>query len=335
MPEALEHVVSDITIQNLKGVTPLLCQALQSKARGKEDYHAFFRQEEHSTSVNSTKATLRCHILASDGNGRPRVAGLAQKLRKQMVDYAIPRRQIAEAFTEYELTQSSEAVLSLEARARGLFTNIANSGEGGEILLYYLAERVLGFPQVLCKMPLKTNPQMHYHGVDGIHASVCENTGHLALYWGESKLHKKMAAAITECFQSITPFLIETEGQGAASERDLQLLRDNLDLNDPKLEAALQQFLDPDNELFQKTEFRAICLVGFDYEKYAEIVQGQKPAFTQEAISVFDDCATRIQDAVVKNKIGTFVIETFCIPFPSVEEFRKEFAKEMGLIHGD
>jgi hypothetical protein len=157
----------------------------------------------------------------------------------------------------------------------------------------------------------------------------------LALYWGESKLHKKMAAAITKCFQSITPFLIEPEGQGAASERDLQLLRDNLDLNDPKLEAALQQFLDPDNELFQKTEFRAICLVGFDYEKYAEIVQGQKPAFTQEAISVFDDCATRIQDAVVKNKIGAFVIETFCIPFPSVEEFRKEFAKEMGLIHGD
>jgi hypothetical protein len=330
MQEVLEHTVSDVTLGELHGVSPLLFEALRSKARGKPDYHAFFREEEHSIPVNSTKAKLRCHILASDGNGRPRVAGLAQKLRKQMLDYAIPRSQIAAAFTEFQTTKSTEAIVALEAKARSLFTDISNSGEGGEILLYYLAERVLEIPQVLCKMPLKTSAQMHYHGVDGVHAAVCEATGHLALYWGESKLHQKMAGAITACFDSIAPFLLGPESQNAAAQRDLQLLRDNLDLNDPKLEAALKLFLDPDNPLYQKTEFRAICLVGFDYANYTQIIHGQQPTFTQEAMEVFAECATRIQAAISKNNIDTFVIETFCIPFPSVEDFRNEFSKTMG-----
>lgn len=331
MPDVLEHAVSEVTLEELHGVTPLLCEALQSKIRGNPDYHSYFRHEEHSVPVATTKAKLRCHILVSDGNGRPRVAGLAQKLRKQMLDYAIPRSQVAAAIKEYETTKSTEAIVALEKMARDLFTEISNSGEGGEILLYYLAERVLKIPQVLCKMPLKTSSQMHYHGVDGVHASVCETSGHLALYWGESKLYQKMPAAIAACFESVAPFLLKTEGEGAAAQRDLQLLRDNLDLDDAKLEAALKNFLNPDHQLFLKTEFRAVCLIGFDHADYNKILHAQQPAFTQDALDVFAECATKIQDAISKHKINTFVIETFCIPFPSVEEFRTEFAKTMGI----
>jgi hypothetical protein len=318
-------------LTELSQMVPWLGDAIRNLSRGKaNDYGAFFHEQNHQAPIGTTQAKLRCHILAADGNGHPRVAGLAQKLRNQLLDYAIPRSQVAEAIAEYQRTKSTEALTALEAKARGLFADVTKSGEGGEILLYYLAERVLGFPQVLCKMPLKTNTQQHYHGVDGIHAGVDEKTGRLALYWGESKLYKDVTSGIAECFKSISPFLLEREGAGSASERDFQLLRDNVDFNDSRLEGAFKRFLDPDDALFLKTEFRAICLVGFDYEQYSQIISGAEDAFSAEARSVFDNCATRIESAILANKIDTFVIETFCIPFPCVETFRQAFLNEVG-----
>lgn len=72
--------------------------------------------------------------------------------------------------------------------AIGTFTDLSNTGEGGEMLLYLLAERFLKVPQVLCKMDLKTDSHMHYHGADGVYASVNEG-GLLKLFWGESKVY--------------------------------------------------------------------------------------------------------------------------------------------------
>ena len=72
---------------------------------------------------------------------------------------------------------------------------------------------------------MKTNPRMHYHGADGVYASVTD-TGMLKLYWGKSKIYKSAAAAIRDCLASIAPFLLEPEHEGAERERDLILLSD-------------------------------------------------------------------------------------------------------------
>ena len=61
---------------------------------------------------------------------------------------------------------------------------LERSGEGGELPLYLLLEMLLGLPQLLCKMPLKTSAETHLHGVDGVHGKLLPS-GDLALYWGE------------------------------------------------------------------------------------------------------------------------------------------------------
>jgi hypothetical protein len=42
------------------------------------------------------------------------------------------------------------------------------------MLLYLLLEVELGITQLLCKTPLKTNPEVHYHGVDGVYGKVID-----------------------------------------------------------------------------------------------------------------------------------------------------------------
>ena len=106
--------------------------------------------------IIATEANARCHILTLDGNGRPRVRDLARKLRHQIVNYCIPRSRIEAAVQHYQQTGSAERMSQLEEQARHLFTDIKKTGEGGEVLLYLLAEGLLGYPQLLCKMPLKT-----------------------------------------------------------------------------------------------------------------------------------------------------------------------------------
>ena len=101
------------------------------------------------------------------------------------------------------------------------------------MLLYLLIQSCLKLPQFLCKMPLKTNPRMHAHGVDGIHGTWEQLLGMLALYWGESKLYSVVSDAVEDCFESLSQYLLSAGGSQAPLDRDLQLLRDNIDLADP------------------------------------------------------------------------------------------------------
>jgi Cap4 SAVED domain len=119
-------------------------------------------------------------------------------MRNAVADYAIPRSQLAKAKARDTKYNSTEAVTALVEQARRSFTDLAKTGEGGEMLLFLLAERFLKLPQVLCKMDLKTDTRMHYHGADGVYAGVTPE-GMLKLYWGESKIYKDAATAIKDC----------------------------------------------------------------------------------------------------------------------------------------
>ncbi len=141
-------------------------------------------------------------------------------MRNAAVDYAIPRSKLAAAKARDNKFNSTEAVAELVEQAKRSFTDLAKSGEGGEMLLFLLAERFLKLPQVLCKMDLKTDTRMHYHGADGVYAGVTTD-GILKLYWGESKIYGDARAAIRDCLNSLAPFLIEPEHEEAGRERDL------------------------------------------------------------------------------------------------------------------
>jgi hypothetical protein len=111
------------------------------------------------------------------------------------------------------------------------------------MLLFLLAERFFKLPQILCKMDVKTDSRVHYHGADGVYAGVTEQ-GIPKLYWGESKIYKDAAAAIRECQASLAPFLVEPEDEDAEREPDLILLSDRANLNDPMLAEALKRYFD-------------------------------------------------------------------------------------------
>ena len=161
-------------------------------------------------------------------------------MRNAATDYAIPRSKIAEAKARDAKFNSTEAVAELVERAKRSFTDLATTGEGGEMLLYLLAERFLKLPQILCKMDLKTDEKMHYHGADGVYAGITPE-GVLKLYWGESKVYATAGEAISACLESLAPYLLEHEHEGAERERDLLLLSDKADHTDEKLTTGLRK----------------------------------------------------------------------------------------------
>lgn len=285
---------------------------------------------ERDVVIDGCQVKIHCHCLTVDGNGRVQPRRLAEFMRNAVADYAIPRTQLAKAKARDATYKSTEAVTALVEQARRSFTDVTKTGEGGEMLLFLLAERFLKLPQVLCKMDLKTDPRMHYHGADGVYAGLTPQ-GVLKLYWGESKIYKEATTAIKDCLASVAPFLIEPEHEGAERERDLILLSDKADLSDPVLTAALKRYFDKTSPMSKRVKYCAVALVGFDAAFY--------PGDTENAVADELAAAARVElnkwRATIKKrlkreKLEQVEVELFCLPLPSAENFRAAFLKAMG-----
>ena len=165
---------------------------------------------ERDVVIDGHVVKIHCHCLTVDANGQVQPQRLAEFMRNAVANYAIPRAKMAKARERDFRNNSSDAVAALHEQAKRSFTDLANTGEGGEMLLFLLAERFLKLPQILCKMDLKTDKRMHYHGADGVYAGVSDD-GILKLFWGESKIYGNPTDAIRDCLASIAPFLVEPE----------------------------------------------------------------------------------------------------------------------------
>lgn len=286
---------------------------------------------ERDVLIEGHSVKVHCHCLSVDGNGRTQPHRLAEFMRNAVADYAIPRSKLAEAKARDIKFNSTEAVTELVERAKRSFTDLANSGEGGEMLLFLLAERFLKLPQILCKMDLKTDSRMHFHGADGVYAGVTPD-GVLKLYWGESKIYSDASSAIRDCLKSLAPILIEAEHEEAARERDLMLLSDKADLSDHKLTEALKNYFDKSSVLSRRVKYCGVALVGFDAPFYpkdnaATVVDQLVSAARKELKGWGDSIGKRIK----LEKLDDIEIEIFCLPLPSAEGFRTAFFKAMGI----
>ncbi len=293
---------------------------------------AYIEKVDFNVEIAETRARAHCHFIALDGNKRPRQKDFARFLATKITDFAIPRSEIRRAIQEASRLGSTAPVDNLGNKARSLFVKSQNSGEGGEALLSLLAETLLGLPQMLTKMVLKTSSQMPVHGCDGIHIGVNKGTGNLALYWGESKLYSDVNKAIRDCFSSLAPFLLGTGGSSAKQVRDLQLLRDGIDFDDRDLENAVKRFLNPDDPMFKSLEYRGLCLIGFNSDEYPSNPNSKEAEqLRQDIRNAFERNRGNIRDCVIRERIQTFDIEVFCLPFPNVDEFRLAFRTEIGV----
>lgn len=276
--------------------------------------------------LEGAATTVRTHFLAVDANGHPAVDLLGTAMARAAMDFCIPRSRILQAHKHFQDTGSASQFSRLEQQARELFVDGDGTGEGGELLLFLLMERVLKLPQLLAKMSLKTNSNVHVHGSDGVHARLGED-GVLDLYWGESKLYKSSSDAFTECFSSIGPFL---GSEGDTRRRDLLLVRENLNIQHSALAAHVLQYLDETNPKSLQVRWNGACLVGFDYSSYPDI----NKLVTEQAETVSQATQrwhTSIRDRLEKNQLLDVNIDVFCIPVPDVDHLRKTVRSKLGV----
>lgn len=301
-------------------------EILRSLVRGDgETFAHFLLPYETPLVLDSTRATVRTHFVAADVNGAIVVDRLAAAVARAAFDFCIPRARAEEALAAQAATGSFDAIARLQEQTRELFVDSEKSGEGGELLLFLLMERFLQLPQLLAKMSLKTNANVHVHGSDGVHARL--NGDVLDLYWGESKLYKDSSDAFTDCFASIAPFLGADDSVRA---RDLILVRENLNVTQVELATHLLEFLDDSNPKSLSVRWNGVCLIGFDYGDYPNLPSledGQRAIVSSAVGSWRKSVAHRIG----KHSLNTISIDVFCLPVPDVEEFRKAIRRHLGV----
>lgn len=307
---------------------PSFMEQLCDLSRGTAtDLLAFLPPYEEALTLPGTLTLVRTHFLAHDINGVPAVEKLAGQIANAAVDFCIPRAQIEQANEEYVKTGSTAAMVSLAEQARDLFVKSESSGESGELLLFLLLERVLQRPQIISKMGLKTNNQVHVHGSDGIHASLADDDV-LDLYWGESKLYRSSSDAFKDCVESIAPYL-RPDGD-ARRKRDLLLVRDHLNISQIELVSHLLEYFDETNPKALKVRWNGVCLVGFDFENYPNIasLEGSQKEGLSKVIGQWHES---IRNRVDEFEIVSVNIDLFCIPMPSVADLRAQVMKRMGI----
>jgi len=313
-------------------LSPITATDLESALTGNpEAIEVHLTLVERDVPIEGHSVKIHCHCLSVDGNGRVQPHRLAEFMRNAVVDYAIPRSKLADAKARDHRFNSTEAVTELVERAKRSFTDLANTGEGGEMLLFLLAERFLKLPQILCKMDLKTDTRMHYHGADGVYAGVTPE-GVLKLYWGESKIYGNASAAIRACLNSLAPFLIEPEHEEAGRERDLILLSDKADLSNPVLTDALRNYFDKSSVMSRRVQYCGLALVGFDAPFYPEAnARAVAEEIVKASRSELTGWSNGIGERLKLENLDQMEIEMFCIPLPSAEGFRAAFLKAMGF----
>jgi hypothetical protein len=317
-----EGVAETVPLLHKTGVSPLLIDAVERLARGKANSLSSLLCEVGTTiDLPGTNAHCRCHFVERNGNRQVQVDALVERLAEEVVDYCIPRSRIAEAEEHLRKHGSTSMFAALATEARELFVKSEPSGEGGELLLYLLLENMLRLPQLFCKMPLKTSSETHVHGVDGVHGKLVDD-GILALYWGEAKLHAAVNSAIDECFNSLAPYL--TGGGSGPAKRDLLLLREHLDLGDDNAKTALLHFFNRSRPEAAKVQFRGACLIGFDLADYPEPFTEGGDEICGEVATAIEKWHTRLTKRVTDHALDSFELEVFCLPMPSVREFREK-----------
>lgn len=288
---------------------------------------------ERDIEIAGTKTKLHCYMLPVDGNGRVRVKPLAEFLRDQIIDYAIPRKTIEEAFRQSAASGSAAPVAMLHERARTLFTSLASSGEGGELLVFAMAEAVFGITQIICKMSLKTSTSMHYHGADGVYAEARADGG-LNLYWAESKIYSDPGSAIRNCLESLAPFLREPEGEDAARQQDILLVNEFANFSDSRLIGALRRFLDPNEPESLTVRQCGFALCAFDSSAYpAENVQTTLDVIADSVVQQRVSWAQTAERRISHERLELFDMHFICVPMPSAEEFRRYFLQLLGVAN--
>lgn len=297
------------------------------------------RELQHEVKCECAGVTLRLHFPAFR-QGKPTVHELVELARLHLTPFALTRKEI-DAVKALQSTMSFDELLikttQLNDAAAKLFIKAHKAtnrnGEAGELLLYLLTEWILGAPQVIAKMSLKTNPQMPVHGADGVHVRYCPETARLFLYWGESKMYGDVGAAISAAATSIAKSLKPDE-----LDHELQLVQRNIDFTGLEADGkeALLRYLDPHEEEYNERKDVITCLIGFDFDGFQKTSsggdQGAEDTFRALAKGQLEALAPKVTSALKAAGLDSQDVELFFFPLPAVQEFRDLFQARIGWL---
>lgn len=276
-----------------------------------------------SSSMSIPKTEIRFHHLKFDGDNRPRVTALAEALVDHLVQFCLSERRLQrrEAYP-LEDTQSANR------EARRLLRRAKTGGEAGEMLLYFLMEVVLKAPQVVCKMELKGRSDVEVLGSDGIHLRWSEADQVYDVFFGESKLEKTSSAAIRNAAKSIDTF-----HKKRVRDSEIKLVTAQFKYLDDAGKAVATQIA-RSHSLGTGLRTNHACLMGFSSPAYSKAVESSfkdvELAFAKAYSERVADFQTLIAKHFAPLKWTGARFEIFVLPFPSVDDFRREFELALG-----
>jgi hypothetical protein len=281
-----------------------------------EHYEACLDCLDEEQNWAAPEATVHFQHLRFDENGEPKFNDLAEVLADHIIEYCFATRRRGKPVKPHEYSR-------LNREGRAYLRKIDTSGEAGEMLLYFLLEAVLGAPQMVAKMELKTNPRMESHGSDGIHMRWHEADGKLDLFFGEAKLEQTIYSALDHMIASLESFYSQR-----LLQHEFGIVTSHYKHADDKMKEEILRLLDrrtPGGDC----RINHACLVGYDWDEYKQL-GGVR---THQLAETFRE--RYVADLPRLNKLlaGRFRrfstrhmrFEIFVLPFRTVQEFRSAF----------
>lgn len=318
-----------------------LVDHLSEAIKGTYDgFNARFRRLPYDWQVEDMKVSGAFLYPPFGADGNATTDQLVEWLYYRIIAFCIPQLERDRADAEYTRTRDDRYRMDIQDKAKGLFVRARESqktsGEPGELLLFSLLEAILGAPQIACKMYLKTSVNVPVHGSDSIHAMPGEQATSLRVVWGESKTYKGLNSALERICSSIKGFLQPgVAGESPPRSRDIDIIKDHLNVADPALRQVLLDYLDPYSERSNECEEMYACLVAFEFERYAAIQSGSPAEREAEFRNHFEAEVGRACDAFARHirnaGIGHHRFFLFLVPVPSINAFRRAFFLRLGV----
>lgn len=293
----------------------------------KKDFESCLDVTEHDLEIDSVITNLRFHYIKFDGNGMPMVKALACKLYEYIIDYCISARERSDT-----LTSQQSMILSKQARDLFRHPDVTDNspdktGEAGETLLFFLMEAVLGAPQLVAKMELKTNSNDEVKGSDGIHIKWNEHDKLVDFYFGESKLYKQVSNALDEALKSISSF-----HANEMYKHEFNMVTKFFKYANNEIKSAISELFVA-GEPGPNVRINHACLIGYDWAKFKKLKNSKEQTIDEHFLQEFKKDLPRLKK-LLEDKLSTFTLkhlrfDVFFIPFPSVKEFRNEFNKAL------
>jgi hypothetical protein len=284
----------------------------------RKDYSDLFSTVEHEIECGCGQvppASVRLHFIRHDAGGLVPM----DKLVDTLISY----------ITHFCFTSERRADLSEQARnrayleAKRLFRDNPNSGQPGELLVYFLIEAVLQAPQVLKKMPITTNPNDERKGSDGVHVRWTANGELLEVIFAEAKLHKDFAAALTSAFKSMTDF-----HNSATKNLEINYFLNAFSFLSQKQRDVIASYVEGENK--GKCQEVHVCLIGYTWKEYGHLKTAEKEKFLAEFEKRYLAWASAEMKPKLNAELAAFThshlkFEFFFLPFVSVENVRTLF----------